>query len=187
MEKKVSLKKFKKESDWEFKVMQIRRVARVTAGGKRFKVRAVVIGGNKKGIVGVGIEKGMDIAQAVEKAERSAQKNAIQVPIVGPGTIPYEVGGKVGAGEVLLKPAKEGKGLIAGGPVRTLLSLAGYSNVTAKIIGVTKNPLINTLAAMEALKNLSKSYQNKVNIRENLLKLTKKDDTSAPNPVSVET
>lgn len=179
-------KQIAKKDDWEFKVMQIRRVTRVTAGGKRFKIRAVVIGGNKKGLVGVGIEKGMDIAQAVSKAQNSAKKNAFSVPIVSAGTIPYEVIGKEGAGKVLLKPAKEGKGLIAGGPVRVLLSLAGYQNVTAKIIGVTKNPLINTLAALNALRKLSENYPNKVILKENLIKLIKPNAASAPDTISVE-
>lgn len=175
-----------KDDGWEFKVMQVRRVARVTAGGKRFKIRAVVIGGNKNGLVGVGIEKGIDIAQAVQKAQNSAQKNAIKVPIVESGTIPYSVIGEEGAGKVLLRPAKEGIGLVAGGPVRILLTLAGYQNVSAKIIGVTKNPLINTLAALNALQKLSITYPNKVTLKENLIKLIKNNGSDTSNTISVE-
>lgn len=184
MQRKV-IKKLKQEDDWEFKTIQIRRVTRVTAGGKRFKIRAVVIGGDKKSLVGVGIEKGMDIAQAVQKARNSALKNALRVPIVEPGTIPYPVIGKEGAGKVLLKPAKEGKGLIAGGPVRTLLAFAGYQNVTAKIIGVTKNPLVNTLATLNALQKLSETYSNKVVLKENLIKLIKSNGSSTSDTVSI--
>ncbi len=169
MEKKVKNKPTERE--WDFKVLEVKRVARVTAGGKRFRIRAVVIVGNYKGKVGVGIEKGLDISQAVEKAKNKAIKNAFEVPMVGAKTIPYEVEGKKGAGRVLLKPAKEGTSIVAGGAIRSLLLLAGYQNVSTKILGVTKNPLINVLAAFEALKKLSKTYKSKMAIRQKLLDL----------------
>ncbi len=146
---------FDRKTGWEYRVVEVKRVTRVTRGGKRFKIRAVVIAGDKKGRVGIGIEKGDDVSQAVSKALNAAIKNSILVPIVNK-TIPYRVEGKVSAAKVLIKPAKEGKGLIAGGTVRLVLELAGVENATAKIIGVTKNPLTNALSAIEALKKLNK-------------------------------
>jgi small subunit ribosomal protein S5 len=148
-----------KKTNWEYRVIEIKRVTKVTKGGKRFKIRAVVIAGNKQGKVGIGIDKGDDVSQAVNKALNSAIKNSVYVPIVE-NTIPYEVQGKVSAAKVLIKPAKKGKGIIAGSSVRLVLELAGIKDVVSKIIGVTKNPLTNALAALEALKKLSKYYQN---------------------------
>ncbi len=148
-----------RKTGWEYRVIEVKRVARVTKGGKRFKIRAVVIAGNKNGKVGIGIEKGDDISQAVNKALNSAIKSSITVPIVN-GTIPYEVRGKASASRVLIKPAKEGRGLICGGSVRIVLELAGIKNITAKIIGVTKNPLTNALSTINALQKLNKYSKN---------------------------
>lgn len=145
----------KQELDWKFKILKLTRVTRVTAGGKRFKIQATVVVGNEKGKVGIGIDKGDDVAQAVEKARNKALKNVIEVPIVN-GTIPHEVEGKYSAARVIIKPAKKGHGLVAGGVVRAVLSLAGIENVVSKILGHTKNPLTNGLAAFEALKKIKK-------------------------------
>lgn len=144
-----------KKTGWSYKVLEIKRVARVTRGGKRFKIRAVVVAGNKNGKVGVGIEKGLDASQAVSKALNSAIKNAINVPIID-DTIPYEVYHKKGASKVLIKPAKRGSGITAGSSVRIVLELAGIKNVSSKILGATKNFLTNALCALEALKKLNK-------------------------------
>lgn len=179
MQKKI--KKIKTDEGWESKVLEVKRVCRVTAGGKKFKVRAVVIVGNMNGKVGVAVEKGIDIAQAVDKARKSAIKRAISVPMTETKTIPYVVEGQCGAAKVLLKPAREGMGVIAGGPIKPLLTLAGYQNISAKIIGVTKNPLINVLAAFNALEKLSKFYPAKVSLRENLLKLLNKNGANSSN------
>lgn len=149
-----------KHTGWEYRVVEVKRVTRVTRGGKRFKIRAVVIAGNKKGKVGIGIEKGIDVSEAVRKALNSAIKNSIEIPIIN-GTIPYEVTGKVSAARVLIKPARPGRGIIAGGTVKIVLELAGVQDIVAKILGVTKNPLTNALSAIEALKKLSK-YINKI-------------------------
>lgn len=150
-----------KKTNWEYRVIEIKRVTKVTKGGKRFKIRAVVIAGNKNGKVGIGIEKGDDVSQAVNKALNSAIKNSINVPIIN-DTIPYNVDGKVSAAKVLIKPAKQGRGIIAGGSVRLILELSGVKNVVAKIIGVTKNPLTNALAALTALNKLNKYFKNNV-------------------------
>ncbi len=168
------------EEKFEYKVIEVKRTAKVTEGGKRMRVRAVVIAGNLNGKVGVGIEKGLDIADAVMKARKNAEKTAFEVPIVK-GTVPYEVKGKVGATEVLLKPAKKGRGLIAGGTVRTVLALAGYTDVVSKILGVTKNPLINTLACLKALEKF-KNYEKKAKLKEKVISLVKKkNDSSSSN------
>lgn len=154
------------EEKFDFRVIDIRRTAKVTEGGKRMRVRATVIVGNRKGKVGLGIAKGLDVSDAVMKARKLAEKNVFEVPILE-GTVPYEVSAKLGAGKVLIKPAKKGKGLVAGGTVRTLLELAGYTDISSKITGVTKNPLVNLAAALKALEKLSQSFKLKQKIKEN--------------------
>lgn len=155
-----------RKTGWEYKVVEVKRVTRVTRGGKRFKIRAVVIAGDKKGKVGIGIEKGLDVSEAVNKALNSAIKNSIEIPIIDK-TIPYEVVGKTSAAKVLIKPAKLGRGLIAGGTVRIVLELAGIENAVAKILGVTKNPLTNALSAIKALEKLKK-YMVYMKLKENV-------------------
>lgn len=133
--------------------MDLRRVTRVVAGGKRFRFRATVVLGDEKGRVGVGIDKGLDVAQAVDKAKRDARKNLITVKLIG-RSIPHEVEAKFSAAKVRIKPAAAGHGLVAGGAARVVLSLAGIKDVTAKILGRTPNKLTNALATIEALKKL---------------------------------
>lgn len=145
----------REKSEFEQRVLDIRRVTRVVAGGKRFRFRATVVLGDHKGRVGVGVDKGADTSEAIEKASRVARKNLILVPIKN-NTIPHEVFGKFSSAVVLLKPAGEGKGIVAGGPVRVVASLAGIINVTSKILGTTTNKLNNARAAIEALKKLKK-------------------------------
>ncbi len=145
----------REKSEFEQRVLDIRRVTRVVAGGKRFRFRATVILGDHKGRVGVGVDKGADTSEAIEKASRDARKNLILVPIKN-NTIPHEVIGKFSSAVVLFKPAGEGKGIVAGGPVRVIVSLAGIINVTSKILGTTTNKLNNARAAIEALKKLKK-------------------------------
>lgn len=145
----------REKSEFEQRVLDIRRVTRVVAGGKRFRFRATVILGDHKGHVGVGVDKGADTSEAIEKASRVARKDLILVPIKN-NTIPHEVTGKFSSAVVLLKPAGEGKGIVAGGPVRVIISLAGIINVTSKILGTTTNKLNNARAAIEALKQLKK-------------------------------
>ena len=143
----------KKPEEFREKVLDLRRVTRVTAGGKRFRFRATVIIGDEKGRVGAGIGKGLDVAQTIAKAKTDAKKNIIRVPLVG-RTIPHEVEAKFSAARVRLKPAKAGHGLIAGGAVRTVLSLAGIKDITAKCLGRTPNKLTNAFATVEALRKL---------------------------------
>jgi len=144
-----------KKSEFGEKVLDIRRVTRVVAGGKRFRFRATVVVGDQKGRIGIGLAKGADVAQAVEKGKRDAMKNLISVKLKDNRTIPYEVEAKYSAARVRLKPAKAGHGLIAGGACRVVLDLAGVKDISAKILGRTSNKLTNALATLEALKQLN--------------------------------
>ncbi|MDD4931039.1 MAG: 30S ribosomal protein S5 [Candidatus Colwellbacteria bacterium] len=137
-------------------VLELRRVTRVVAGGKRFRFRATVVVGDGKGKVGVGVAKGADVAQSVQKAKTAAKRKLVSFKIVN-GTIPHEVKAKFSAAEVLLRPAKEGNGLKAGGPVRAVMILSGVKDISAKCLGGTKNKLTNAMAAIEALKQLKTS------------------------------
>jgi small subunit ribosomal protein S5 len=143
----------KKKEDFNEQTLDMRRVARVMAGGKRFSFRATLVIGDGRGHVGVGIGKGIDVQQSLAKAKRDAQKNMITVPL-SKRTIPHEVEAKFSAARIRLKPAKDGNGLIAGGAVRAVLTLAGVKDITAKILGRTPNKLTNAMATIEALKML---------------------------------
>lgn len=142
-----------RKEEFESKLLDLARVARVSAGGRRFRFRAVVVVGDKMGKVGVGVAKGMDVAQAVEKATRLAKKDLIEIPIVKE-TIPYPVISKFGAAKILLKPQRKGRGLVAGGVVRVICTLAGIRNISSKSLGRTGNKLNNALATIKALKKL---------------------------------
>jgi len=141
------------KDEFDSKLLDLARVERMTGGGRRLHFRAVVVVGNKEGKVGVGVAKGLDVAQAIEKANRLARKNIITVPIVLE-TIPHEVRAKFGAARVLLKPQRKGRGLMAGGTVRIICNLAGIKNISSKILGRTKNKLNNARATIRALKKL---------------------------------
>lgn len=154
----------KEKSEFDQKVLDIRRVTRVVAGGKRFRFRATIILGDRKGRVGVGIGKGADTSEAIEKAARAARKELIFIPIKNK-TIPHEVIGKFSSAVVLLKPAGEGRGIVAGGPVRVVADLAGIVNITSKILGTTTNKPNNARATIEALKKL-KSENDKLKTKE---------------------
>ncbi|PIR02750.1 MAG: 30S ribosomal protein S5 [Candidatus Nealsonbacteria bacterium CG_4_9_14_3_um_filter_35_11] len=147
-------RKFDKPKDeFESKLLDLARVTRVSAGGKQLRFRAVMVLGDKAGKIGVGAAKGLDVAQAIEKATRVAKKNIIEVQILS-GTIPHEVQAKFGAAEVLLKPQKKGKGLVAGGVVRILCSLVGIQDISSKILSRTGNKLNNAMATIKALEKL---------------------------------
>lgn len=143
---------FRKE-EFESKLLDLARVTRVKAGGRRFRFRALVVVGNKSGKVGMGVAKGLDASQAIEKATRLAKKNLITVPIIE-DTIPHEVLAKFGPAKVLLRPQKKGRGLKAGGTVRIICSLAGIKNVSSKILGRTGNKINNARATIKALSQL---------------------------------
>lgn len=145
--------------EFEQRIVDIARVTRVMAGGKRMRFRACVVLGNKKGKAAVGIAKGADVTMAVTKAVNKAKKNIVDVPIVN-DTIPHEIYQKVGAAKVLLKPARRGKGVIAGGAVRIILELAGVKNITSKILG-TNNKINIANCTLAALGNLKKVESKK--------------------------
>lgn len=142
-----------KKDEFESKMLELSRVARMTGGGRRFQFRAVMIAGDQKGRVGLGVGKGLDVAQSVEKATRAAKKNLITVPIVDE-TIPHQVEAKFSAARILLKPQKKGRGLVAGGTVRVICSLAGIKNISSKVIGNTGNKFNNAKATLKALSQL---------------------------------
>lgn len=142
-----------KEEEFEQRLIDLRRVTRVTEGGRQLRFRATLVIGNRKGKVGVGTAKGIDVSEAMNKAFRQAKKNIIEVPIVK-NTIAHQVISKYHAAKVLIKPAKEGKGIVAGGAVKVILDLAGIPNVTAKQLGSSKNKINNARATIEALKKL---------------------------------
>jgi len=137
-------------------VIDLRRVTRVVAGGKRFRFRATVVVGDGKGTVGVGVAKGADVQQAIQKAKSAAKKSLVTFKIVN-NTIAHEVKAKFSAAQVLLRPAKEGHGLMAGGAVRAVMSLSGVKDITTKCLGGTKNKLTNAMATIEALKKIKTS------------------------------
>lgn len=134
------------------KVVEVRRVTKVVKGGRNFRFAALVVVGDENGHVGIGAGKAMEVPDAIKKAVEDAKKNLIVVPMVGT-TIPHEVRGHFGAGKILIMPAAEGTGTIAGGPARAVLELAGLKDVRAKSLG-TNNPRNMVNATIEGLKSL---------------------------------
>ena len=140
------------ESEWKEQVVQIRRVTKVVKGGKKLSFRAIVIVGNKKGQVGMGVAKAAEVIVAIQKAVADGRKNLISVPIFKT-TIPHMITGRSGAGSVVLRPASQGTGVIAGGAVRAVLELSGIENILSKSLG-SKSPLNAANATLNALKSL---------------------------------
>ena len=146
-------KKFEKKANLlEEKVINIGRVTKVTQGGRHFRFSATVAVGNRKGVVRIGTGKANEVPEAIKKALQAANKNVVKVSIVDNRTIPHEATGKVGRAVVLIKPAKEGRGIIAGGAARAVLELAGVKDIVAKSLG--SNTKVNVAkATLEALKS----------------------------------
>lgn len=141
-------------SPYKEKVLDMRRVTRVVAGGKRFRFRATLVIGNEQGQIGIGVAKGLDVQQAVAKAKAQAMRDLVNVNLFEKRTIPHEVEAKYSAAKVRIKPAPHGHGLRAGSAVRQVLALAGIKDASAKVLGRTPNKLTNALAAIEALKSI---------------------------------
>lgn len=153
-----------KGEEFEQRIVDIARVTRVMAGGKRMRFRACVAVGNKNGKVGIGLAKGADVTMAVNKAVNKAKKNFIEVPLYN-DSIPHDLNFKYGAAKILIKPARKGRGIIAGGAARIIFELAGVKNITSKILG-TSNKVNNVKCLIKALNSLKKVEAKKVEAKE---------------------
>lgn len=151
--KKKNIKNKEIENNWEEKVVQVKRVTKVVKGGKKLSFRAVIIVGNEKGQVGVGLGKATDVIGAVKKGVTDAKKNIISVPITKDQSVPHRINGISGAAQVMIRPSAPGSGVIAGGAVRTVLEMAGIKNILTKQLG-SNNILNNARATINGLENL---------------------------------
>ena len=142
----------REKPEFEQKLLDLARVTRVVKGGRRFRFRATLVIGDRKGKVGVGVAKGSDVSDAIQKAYNDAKKSMITVKLSG-NTISHDVRMKLGSAKVLLKPAQEGRGVIAGGAVRAVVDLAGIRDIVSKSLG-TSNKLNVARVTIEALKSL---------------------------------
>jgi len=160
-------KKFERQPSldgFEEQIVQVNRVSKKTQGGNKVGFAVLIVVGDKKGKVGVGLGKAGDVSAAIKKGVVLAKKHTIEVPILN-GTIPFEFYIKLGAAKVLLKPAPKGSGVIAGGAVRSVVSLAGIENISSKVLG-TNNQASNVYATIEALKRLADRYNRERRIRK---------------------
>ncbi len=151
--KKRQFNKREEKKEFEQKIVDLARVTRVMAGGKRMSFRACVAIGDYKGRVAVGLAKGPDVTISISKAVAQAKKDIVNVPLTKDNSIPHEIYQKTGAAKILFKPARVGHGVIAGGVVRIVLELAGIKNITSKILG-TSNKVNNAKCTIEALRSL---------------------------------
>jgi small subunit ribosomal protein S5 len=141
------------EPEFDSKMIDIRRVTRVAAGGRRYTYSVAVVAGDRKGRVGVGLGKGLDTALAIEKATREAKKNLIKVPLSAQMTIPHKIEAKFGSARIIIFPAR-GRGVVAGSSARNVIELAGIKDVCAKIVSGSKNKVNIARAAIQALDSL---------------------------------
>ena len=148
----------REKSEFEQKLLDLARVARVVKGGRRFSFRATMVIGNRRGKVGIGVAKGSDVSEAINKAVAEAKKDMIEVKRKD-ASISFEVREKLGAAKVLIKPAKEGRGIVAGGAMRAVIDLAGIKNITAKSLG-TSNKINVAKATIKALSRLEGKKMN---------------------------
>lgn len=153
MIKRKNYKNKEQEINWEERVIQVKRVTKVVKGGKKLSFRAIIIIGNEKGQVGVGIGKATDVIGAVKKGVTDAKKHIVHVPLTKNNSIPHKINGIAGAAEIIMRPSATGSGVIAGGSVRTVLELAGIKNILTKQLG-SNNSLNNARATINALHNL---------------------------------
>lgn len=142
----------RERSEFDQKVVEVKRVTRVVAGGKRMRFRALVVIGDRKGKVGLGLRKGADVSESVNKAVNAAKKNLVTLPLVNE-TIPHEIRVKYKSSKLVLMPAKPGTGVIAGGAVRSVMELSGIKNVVSKMLG-SNNKVNNIRAVFEAFRKM---------------------------------
>ena len=148
---------FRQKSEFEEKIVQVNRVSKKTKGGNKVGFSVLVVVGDKKGQVGVGLGKAPDVSASIRKGLSIAKKHFITVPIVNE-SIPFRILIKLGAAKILLKPAPRGSGVIAGGAVRSVVAAAGIQNISSKVLG-TKNQASNVYATIEALKEIAKRHE----------------------------
>lgn len=159
MDNKNNYKKAENQSGFEEQIVNINRVSKKTKGGNKMGFTALAVVGDKKGKVGIGLGKAMDVSSAIRKGIALGRKQLISVPIVN-GTIPFRIDVKVGAAKIMLKPAPKGSGIIAGGAVRSVVYAAGIQNISSKVLG-TRNSVNNVYATLEALKQIADRYERK--------------------------
>ena len=157
-----------RQQDNEQRIAQIDRVARVTAGGRRFGFRALVIVGDKKGKVGMGVGKANDVTDAVNKAAKFASKRMIALPL-RKGTIPFEITARFKMTRILLKPVQKGRGIIAGGVVQDICEAAGVENINAKVLSASKSKINNARAVLRAFQKIEKMLKVKKETHSHLL------------------
>ncbi len=155
--------------EFDQKIVSIRRVTRVVAGGRRFSFSVALVAGDRKGAVGLGLGKAGDTSLAINKALRDAKKRMVKLSLNKNQSIPHQVFAKFGSSKVMIMPNK-GKGLVAGTVVRDILKLAGVKDATAKVLGGTKNRLNNSKAVMAALSEISSPYQKVTKLPEDSIK-----------------
>lgn len=162
--------RFNQDNRDEFQenIVQVSRVSKKTKGGNKIGFSVLIVVGNRNGKVGVGLGKAPDVSAAIKKGVTLAKKHAIEVPIIN-GSIPFEIRIKLGAAKLMLKPAPRGSGVIAGGAVRSVVSLAGIENISSKVLG-TDNQASNVYATIEALKQLSARYYREKGMKEDAIK-----------------
>ena len=153
----------REKSEFDQKVVEVKRVTRVTSGGKRMRFRALVVIGDHRGRVGMGLKKGADVSESVNKAVAQAKKNMVTLPLVNE-TLPHELNIKYKSSSLMLKPARPGTGVIAGGAVRSVMELAGVKNVVSKMLG--SNNKVNNVKAVFAAFGAMKSKETLANMRK---------------------
>jgi small subunit ribosomal protein S5 len=152
------------QDGFEEQIVQVNRVSKKTKGGNKIGFSVLMVVGDKNGKVGIGLGKAGDVSSAIRKGVTLAKKHVINVPIVNE-TIPFEFRIKLGAAKVLLKPAPKGSGVIAGGAVRSVVSLSGIKNISSKVLG-TNNKASNVYATIEALERLAARYKREMQTRK---------------------
>jgi len=170
--------------DFDQIILEIKRVTRVTGGGKKMSFRSAVLLGNKKNKIGFGLAKGSDVPQSIDKAKREALKNMVTVTMKG-DTIPFAVEGKYCASRIMLKPAKAGKGIIAGGTIREIIKMTGIKNITSKTLGGSHNVVNNTKAFLLAISKLARNGSD-VKLAAKLTNTNLKDEHADTEPKAIE-